>query len=206
MLNLTYDSESTGLVLFRMPSDHPEQPRVISLAAELHDDDTGRPFGAMNLLIKPDGWTVPAEVTELTGITTEMCEKYGVPIHEALSCFIGLWDCADQRIGHNEAFDMRMIRIELMRNDYFSRESMATEGGVIPFADHWKAGAAFCTQGKSTKLVNGARPDGEKKKTATLAEAYKFFTGMDLVNAHSAQADMLACKAVYYGLKDFAEV
>lgn len=205
MKNLFFDTESTGLVQFKLPSSDPSQPRIISLAAELCDDDTGRVLGAMNVLIKPDGWTVPAEVTELTGITTEMCEEYGVPISVALHLFLQLWNVCDHRIGHNESFDMRMIRIELMRNPTYST-MLDTVNGTQTFADFWKAGPAFCTQGKSTKLVNGARPDGEKKKTATLAEAYKFFTGMDLVNAHSAQADMLACKAVYYGLKDFAEV
>lgn len=197
---LNYDCETSGLVKFGLPSTDLSQPRIISLAADLHDE-AGRTFGAMNLLIKPNGWIVPPEITELTGISTEMCEAYGVPIDYALAIFHQLWEQCDQRIGHNESFDMRMIRIELMRDPVFSRANRMVDGEAQTFADYWKAGASFCTQGASTKIVNAARPDGEKKKTANLAEAYKHFTGKELENAHSAWADVQAAKAVYIAIQ-----
>lgn len=39
-------------------------------------------------------------------------------------------------------------------------------------------------------------------KTANLTEAYRHFTGLDMENAHSAMADVRACMAVYFAIKD----
>jgi DNA polymerase-3 subunit epsilon len=157
----------------------------------------------MNVLIKPNGWTIPDDVAALTGITTATCEAYGVPIDTALANFIELWMRADERVAHNESFDMRMVRIELVRHAHYSGQAV----GELPFADYWKAAPAFCTQSKSTKLIN--LPPTEKMlragrntpKSPNLAEAYKFFTGRELENAHTADADMRACKDVYFGLR-----
>ena len=43
-------------------------------------------------------------------------------------------------------------------------------------------------------------------KSANLSEAYKHFTGNELVGAHSALADVQACMAVYFAIKDGARV
>src|SRR3546814_8588471 len=42
-------------------------------------------------------------------------------------------------------------------------------------------------------------------KNPNLGEAYEFFTGEKLQNAHSAMADVLGCIAVYFGVKDKSE-
>jgi DNA polymerase-3 subunit epsilon len=41
-------------------------------------------------------------------------------------------------------------------------------------------------------------------KSPNLGEAYEFFTGRKLVNAHDAAVDVAACKAVYLALKERA--
>ena len=38
-------------------------------------------------------------------------------------------------------------------------------------------------------------------KNPNLAEAYKFFTGEDLVGAHRAMADSLGCSTIYFALQ-----
>jgi DNA polymerase-3 subunit epsilon len=68
---LFYDTETTGLPLWNLPSEHPEQPRVLQLAALLCDEATGEDLQQMNMIILPDGWTVPDEVAAIHGITTE---------------------------------------------------------------------------------------------------------------------------------------
>jgi DNA polymerase III subunit epsilon len=194
---LAYDTETSGLPLWDKPSEDPAQPRIIQLAAELFDDDTGNTLAGMNLIIKPDGWTIPAEIEELIGITNELALLVGVPIKIALDTFMGMWRRATLRCAHNESFDMRMVRIELMR----------VEGYGPEIADEWKAAPAFCTQGKSTKIIN--LPPTEKMlragrkhaKSPNLGEAYKFFTGKDLEGAHNAAVDLSACKQVYFGIK-----
>lgn len=194
---LFYDTETTGLPKYGQPSTDPDQPRVTQLAAELCIEATGETIAEMCHIIRPNGWTIPDDIAQLTGLTTELALIQGVPIETVLPEFVGLWQQCGVRSAHNEQFDMRLLRIELVRSPMYANQLTAG----VPFADHWKAGAAFCTQGASTKIVNAGRPKGDKKKTATLGEAYAHFTGKTLDGAHDARVDVRACKAVYYALK-----
>lgn len=202
-----YDTETTGLPLFKEPSGHPDQPHITQIAAELCVEETGEVLGSMNMLIRPEGWTIPEELQALTGITMDRANRFGVPAKAALAAFMELWCNADLRCGHNESFDARIARIAIMRCAYWSGEAMQTGDGEIPFADYWKAAPSFCTQANSTKILN--LPPSEKMaakrmkgpKSPTLGEAYQFFTGQALDGAHNAQVDIMACKAVYYGIK-----
>lgn len=205
---LIYDFETTGLPLFKEPSEHPGQPHFTQLAAELCVEETGQVLGSMNMLVKPEGWTIPEDLQALTGITMEKAERYGVPAKVALDAFLELWCNADLRVGHNESFDARIARIAIMRCAYWSGEAMQTGAGEIPFADYWKAAPAFCTQTNSSKILN--LPPTEKMvakrmkgpKSPNLGEAYYHFTSKVLDGAHDAQVDIMACKAVYYGIKN----
>ena len=194
-----YDAESTGLIEYGKSSDDPTQPDIVQLAAELVDIDTRRTIASFNHLIKPAGWSIPADVEALTSISTERAAMFGLDLRIVLYMFLSLWGMATvHRVGHNEAFDARLIRIAIKRDSTFS------EG----FADQWKAGAAFCTCQKSKPIVN--LPATERMlarglkgpKSPDLGEAYEFFTGEPLKNAHDAAVDVAACKAIYFGLLD----
>jgi len=197
MKALFYDTETNGLPNWGAPSEDPSQPRITQLCAELVDDDSGEVYAALNTLIQPDGWTIPADLEALTGITNDKARTVGTPMMVALPMFMHLWQRCDVRVAHNESFDMRMVRIELMRHALYT----ATD------ADHWKAGPAFCTQAKSTpilklpptpKMIAAGR---NHHKSANLGEAYRHFTGKDLEGAHNAAVDVAACKTVYFALK-----
>lgn len=192
-----YDTETTGLPLFREPSEDPRQPHIFQLAADLVDLDTRRTVASMSQLIKPTGWIIPPDVEALTGVSTERAAMFGQPVDDVLNMFFGMWAMATNgRIAHNEQFDARLVRIAAMRH----RDTA--------FADYWKAGDAFCTCTASTAIVN--LPPSEKMKAAgrnnpkqpKLSEAYEFFTGQPLQNAHDAGADVAACRVIYFALQD----
>lgn len=199
---LPYDTETTGLPLWNLPSEHPDQPHIVQLAAELCAEATGETIHQMNVIIRPDGWTIPTEASDVHGITTERAMDEGIPAEDAIDMFIELWKRADMRVGHNESFDMRMVRIALMRHSRYSMETIGDQS----FADYWKAAPAFCTQGNCVKILN--LPPTEKMlaarrrgpKSPNLGEAYRFFTGQELEGAHDAMVDVHAAKAVYYGI------
>lgn len=194
---LVFDTETNGLPQWNLPSEDPSQPHITQLAAELFDEDSGKVLSYMNLLIKPDGWTIPAELEQLTGITNEMANLFGVPIELAMQVFVPMWRKCEVRVAHNESFDMRMVRIEMMRqldlDDAFHEE--------------WKSAPVFCTQANSTKILN--LPPTEKMiragrkhaKSPNLAEAFQHFAGKPLEGAHDASIDLSACKTVYLGIK-----
>lgn len=198
MRALFYDTETTGLPLFKEPSEDPRQPHLVQIAAALVDLDTRKTIASIDLIVRPDGWIIPEEVSAIHGITTERAAELGASESMALGIFSELYQAADTRIAHNEPFDARIIRIALMRH------TDAQE------ADAWKAECSECTQRLATPIMK-LPPTAKmlaagfnKHKSANLAEAYKHFTGLDLVDAHSALADVLACKAVYFAIKGAA--
>lgn len=186
-----YDSETTGLPIWSEPSEGENQPHIVQLAAKLVDADTREVIQSIDLIIRPDGWVIPAEVTEIHGITTEYALAVGVPEALALQMLLAMWRVATVRVGHNESFDARIIRIATKR--YLTDEQEI---------DAWKAGAAECT-GQITKPIMQMEPRNRWGwKMPKLSEAYKHFTGQELENAHSAMADVDGCLAVYFAAKD----
>jgi len=191
-LALAYDSETTGLPLFKEPSEHPGQPHIVQLGAVLLDLDTRKEIASMDVIVKPEGWSIPDDVAAIHGITTELALDVGVPESLAIEMLEQLWRQAAFRLGHNEQFDARIVRIGMMR--HFE----------AALADEWKAGKAQCTQLISTPILK--LPPTEKMKavgrfhhkSANLSEAYEFFTGKKLEGAHSAMVDVRACIDVFF--------
>lgn len=191
-----YDTETTGLPLFSEPSEDPRQPHIVQLGAVLVDLDTREQIASLDVIIRPDGWTIPDDVAAVHGITTERALAVGIPESLAVEMFMALHAVAGTRIAHNESFDARILRIALMRFD------------TVEVADAWKAGMAECTARLATPIC--ALPPTERMKavgrhhhkTPNLGEAYRHFTGAELQNAHSAMADVQACIEVFFAIQD----
>lgn len=190
-----YDTETTGLPLFKQPSEHPDQPHIVQLGACLVDVDTRKVLATIDVMCKPDGWLIPDEVSAIHGITTEMAADLGVPESLAVEMLLDLVG-ERTRIGHNEPFDARMVRIACMRHFEPSQ------------ADAWKDGDAECTALLATPILKIPPTDRMKAagftkfKTANLREAVLHFTGKPLENAHSALADVHGCMAVWFAIRD----
>lgn len=201
-LGLFYDTETNGLPLWGQPSEHPDQPHIVQLAALLVDMDTREVVDQMDVIVKPDGWVIPDDVANIHGITTERALDVGIPEDQAIEQFLAMW-AHRLRIAHNESFDMRLVRIACKR----FRDPKEPDAAPA-FSDVWKAGRAACTQLIATPILK--LPPTEKmkaarrfhSKSANLAEAYQFFMGRPLENAHNALADVLGCKDVYFAALD----
>lgn len=182
---LFYDTETTGLPMYKDPSDHPDQPHIVQLAACLVDLDTRKIISSMDVTVYPDGWVIPEEVTAIHGITTDHALEVGVPEGVALAMFMAMWD-GRLRIGHNESFDARILRIAQHR--YGAPEEVLAK---------WKEGQAACTCWL-------ARPHTllPKNKLPKLTEAYQHFVGKPMEGAHTAMGDVRACMAVFFALQE----
>ena len=80
---MPYDTETTGIPEWKMPSEDPRQPHLQQVAAALVDA-AGQVKRTMNRIVKPDGWVVTAEMTKIHGITHERAMDEGVPEPEVL--------------------------------------------------------------------------------------------------------------------------
>lgn len=194
---LFFDTETTGLPLFKEPSEHPDQPHIVQLAAMLVDLDTRKTQARLDVIVRPNGWTIPDEVAAIHGITTEKALEIGVNESMALGMLLELWneDQPRMRIAHNRSFDDRIVRIALMRYE------------DVPLADKWKAAPGQCTATMATPIMQlpptekMKRAGFNKFKTPNLGEAYRHFTGRELQGAHSAMADTRACAEVFFAIQ-----
>lgn len=197
---LAFDTETSGLPDWSQPSESPQQPHLVEIAAILFDD--GIEIDRFHAIIKPDGWTIPDEVAEIHGITTERALAEGIPEAQALSLFLALHTRSDMRVAHNEAFDQRILRIAIKR---FYGE---TQDERDEFADTFKAAPKYCTCNAAKPILQ--LPPTEKMaanprfrnshKPPNLQEAHKHFMGVEFTGAHGAMADAEACARVYFAM------
>jgi DNA polymerase-3 subunit epsilon len=192
-LGLFYDTETTGLPDWKNPSEEESQPHLVQLAALLADMDEKKIIQSMDVIIKPDGWEIPDEVSEVHGITSELAEMVGIPEEQALDMFLSLWDGRD-RISHNKTFDQRIIRIATKR--YCDEEI------IEAWADK---DSHHCTMLQAKPIMQLLPMNRYGFKSPRLSEAYKFFTGNELENAHTAMADAQACLEIYFAMKERGE-
>lgn len=184
-LALFYDTETTGLPLWKEPSGDPRQPHLVQVAALLVDLETRQVVEEFDLVVKPDGWTIPDEVVTIHGITTAYALEHGLPEADVLARFLSLHELADTRVAHVESFDMRMVRIAIKR---FRDDAQA---------DAWKAKPAQCT-GKLAKEALGLT------KMPKLTEAHQQLLGTAMTGAHEAMSDTRGCMSVFFACKDAA--
>ncbi|MBA4359302.1 MAG: 3'-5' exonuclease [Pseudomonas sp.] len=189
-----YDTETTGLPLFRDPSDDPRQPHLVDICILAYSPD-GTLVDSFEAMVRPDGWVIPNEVAVIHGITTEMAMDMGIPESEALDGFMAIHERAGLRIAHNIQFDDRIMRIALSR--YRGKEA----------ADAFKTTPGYCTCQNSKNIVQCPPTEkmiragfGKQFKVPTVAEALLHFTGEDLVGGHRARPDTEACARIYFAM------
>jgi len=183
-VNLFFDTETTGKADFRLPPDAKCQPRIVQLAALLTTFD-GQEMASLNVIIKPDGFTIPKEASDIHGITTELALGYGVEEISALRVFDQMLMRAQTAVAHNFQFDHLVLsRRSIIRNralDY----------------------RAFCTMRAMTPICKLPNTSGYSDyKRPKLQEAYKHCYGVEFDGAHDAMADVRACAKVYFWLQD----
>lgn len=181
-MKLFFDTETTGKADFHAPSDAPHQPHIVQLATLL-TDDAGKEISSLNVIVNP-GVCIPVEASLIHGITDQLALKYGVPLKDALSMFMLLWDKADQLIAHNISFDLKLIKIASRRTGL----------------DYAAPTNHYCTMHNSTKIcqIPGTRGGYKWPK---LSEAYRHAFGEDFSGAHNAMDDVRACAKLYFWLQ-----
>ncbi len=187
---LIFDTETTGIPEWKIPSEDPCQPHIVQLAAKLVDEETREVKEEMDVIVKPEGWAITPEMTEIHGISHEKAWDEGILEPVALMQFMDMHHQCDLRIAHNTTFDNRIIKIAMAR--YMS--------ALLDDGEWWKdRDTYFCTLAKSRKIIGGK--DGH-----TLTECYKYFTDKDLEGAHNAMVDVNACMEIYFAMKDLGHI
>ena len=107
-MNLCFDTETTGLFDKRAPADAAHQPKPVRVAGILFDEDEEK--GLVDLIVRPEGWQVPKEASDIHGISHEDAMRYGVPLKAALSAIVNMQRVCRKLIGFNTQFDIDTVR------------------------------------------------------------------------------------------------
>lgn len=205
-----YDTETSGLPDFKVPSEAPHQPHIVDIAVILYDDEQDQVIEQFEAMVKPDGWVIPDEVAAIHGITTAIALEQGTHAeHDALWGTMQLLDRAEKRCGHNQSFDQRILRIALMRYGFGAPgwEGLSSDQKREE-ADQFKARPALCTMKLATPIIAlPATPamirtgKGKWHKNPNLQEAHERFLGEKFEGAHRAMTDAQACLRIYRAMK-----
>jgi DNA polymerase-3 subunit epsilon len=136
MKYMVIDTEGSGLFDFKRPADAEGQPRLAEFAFALLDEDLFV-TRETQMFVKPDGWEMTPESTEVNGLTTEFLETHGVPVHNVLDLYTKHVLEGYAIVAHNAQHDCKTMRAELRRvgmDDLFEQTpSVCTMRGAMPF-------------------------------------------------------------------------
>lgn len=183
---LFFDTETTGII----------NPRLVQLAALLTDNE-GKEISHVNLIIRPIGFNIPENATAIHGISHEFASDNGVSVTSALTLFFQFMEVADLLIAHNLNYDISVIKNEIQ--EYFDNEITNSL-----FNSYKNNSNNYCTMLNSTNICKIQKQNGGYK-WPKLQEVYNHAFGKEFANAHNALADVMACKEVYFWLKNLKE-
>lgn len=154
------------------------QCRATQLGAILVTD--GRVVAELNVLIK-NNVDIHPEITALTGISRELCDRFGTLPEVAIGMFRAMADRADLQVSHNYDFDNKIASIE--------------NGHTLNLSPlNFRKG--LCTMLATTDICKLPSARGGYK-WPKLVEAYKHFFNETFDNAHDAMADVRALRRLH---------
>jgi DNA polymerase III subunit epsilon len=182
---LFFDTETTGIPKnYKAPvSDLKNWPRLVQLAW-LVTDETGSEIHSAERIVRPDGFTIPADAAKIHGITTDIARERGEDIKAILDDIVRDIDIAKFLIAHNVAFDEKILGAELLR---------------AGFKNLIESKQRLCTMQSTSNYCRLPGPYGYK--WPTLNELHVKLFHESFSGAHRALVDVRACAKCYFELK-----
>ena len=175
---LFLDTETTGLTAKGyLPSEYEKQPRLVQLAFVVMNDE--RKEVEFDLTIKPNGYTIPTDASDIHGITTDVAMTKGIPISDAITILHSHLPGIDRLVCHNVTFDDTVIQAELIRGGYWECFKL------------WLQPERFCTMREMAT---------DRRRFRSLNECHLQVAGVPIENAHNAMGDVIAMMTVYDSL------
>ena len=182
---LFFDTETTGLPAnWKAPvSDINNWPRIVQIAWVLSTQDDGR-LESKDFIIKPEGFSIPKESSDVHGISTEQAYEEGEDLLDVLTEFDKDLNKSNRLVAHNISFDEKVLGAEFIRkgvkNDFFEKRRL-------------------CTMQKSTNYCK--LPGRYGYKWPTLSELHNVLFGKGFEDAHNAMGDVNATEKCFWELR-----
>lgn len=186
---LFFDTETTGLPDFNKTPKHESQPHIVQLAAIL-TDDSGDVLESHNVIVKPDGWIIPKEASDIHGITHNVASAIGISELTASSLLLEMIKKSNLLVAHDLAFDKFLLRTAMLRHKLLADAEDSCRREL----------KCFCTMQATTEICK--LPGKYGYKWPNLQEAYFHAFKKEFDGAHDALADVNACKEIYFWLQE----
>jgi DNA polymerase III epsilon subunit-like protein len=182
---LFFDTETTGVPNdWNAPATDLENwPRLVQLAYLLYDSN-GKLILSSENIIKPSGFSIPKDASDVHGITTEYARENGKEIDEVLLDFEEQCLKSDFLVAHNINFDSKIIGSEFLRS--FNRNPI-TKLHLL------------CTMESSTDYCKIQGFYGYK--WPKLSELHSKLFGEDFEGSHDALADIEATARCFWEMR-----
>lgn len=182
---LFFDTETTGLPRnWKAPvTDLKNWPRLVQLGYMSYDSK-GNLISKGDLIIRPEGFTIPRSASQVHHITTQKALEEGKSLEKVMSNFKNLVEEADYLVAHNISFDEKILGAEFLR----------CEMG-FPL----KGKKKICTMKGTTEFCAISGPYGYKWPKLSQLH-YKLF-GRGFEEAHNAFADIQATAKCFWELR-----
>lgn len=187
-LYLFFDTETTGLPKdYDAPShDVDNWPRIVQLSW-IVSDKFQNIISKQNLIIKPDGFTIPSSSTTIHGITNNFANVHGTSISIALDKFEKDLNRVDYIVGHNVLFDKKVVEAEIYRtNKEISLDSPD----------------ALCTMKSTVEFCKIKKSYYSGYSYPKLQELYFKLFGEKFSGAHDAFEDIKATMKCFWELRN----
>lgn len=195
-IKLFIDTETTGLPLNdNLPyTDLKNWPYLVQVALIIEDDNYGI-LAKRNIILKPDGYTIPESATKIHGISNEIAVKNGEDRDKVISFLDLALYKSDIIIGHNVSFDLNVIKSEIIRIKGIENALFKKKKHIV--IDTMKMGRNICKIPNLSFHTRLSLPN----KYPKLDELYYKLFNKHFNNQHDAMADVQAAYDCYYELK-----
>lgn len=179
---LFFDTETTGLPRnWNAPiTDLANWPRLVQLAWILFDN-AGAELERNNHIIRPQGFTIPLQASNIHGITNERATTEGMELVVVLDEFNRQTQRANYLVAHNMSFDEKIIGAEFLRNGLHNPIMQINK---------------ICTMRETTNYVAIVGPFGYKYPK--LSELHYKLFGYYFEEAHNAAVDINATARCFW--------
>jgi len=203
---LVFDVETTGLLPKKVNGQEitiESYPYIIQLSFKLYDMFESNAIITYNSYIKiPEHIEIPTRVSELTGISKDVCNEKGKNIIEVLDNFYEAYMSAEVVIAHNIDFDEKMIQVELQRNHKDIIE-------LVPYCftifskiyEKLKGVERYCTMKNGIEICAVEVDKKIVKKWPKLSELHQKLFDEVPDNMHNSMVDVNACLRCYLKMR-----
>ena len=183
-----FDTETNGLWRRDLPSNHKDQPRLVSMAFQVCDDKE-KIIAQYSSRIEPKSrdvpdFIIPKEVEDIHGISTKEAQYTGIALQYPLAMMTYFISKCHTMVAHNLAFDLQILERELTLLNFIYKQPQKLHCTMMMAKDQLKLKA-----------------DYNDYKFPKLEECFKHFFHRGVHNYHDALLDVQLCRELYFHMK-----